>query len=469
MGTVNSYSTLTPKQASIAINPLGTINGTLGEGVGGYRYSVCSYNFDVSHGDLRDGKGLKVFHDNLPSFTSPPKKAYFYKRFKDGGGIDDRILFYCQDTYVYEWQIGGNSLKKLASLKFASTPVCVCYNFNGEDVAIFSSTAGGMKIYDGNNVTSVSDAPTVSSMCVHNERLFVTDGSTDNSLWFSDDFDPTNWAISLSEAGFIDMSGFRGRLLKVVCFGGYVYVFRTYGITRVTAYGDQSEFSVVDLYVSSGKILEESITVCGDCILFFASDGLYRFDGLNAKRISDAYSEFINLTDEDVIGEYFDGRAYFLLSAKFDGVSERAVLNLDPKNYSEYYFIRGGNLVDLETVCGEGLYSLLLLSQNKAYALSQDGKIGQSVPQKSWLGKFGDFGVSATRKLLKEICFFSDADVSVTVNYDANKRTYSVKGKTTKTVLKPNLRGDRFSVRITATEAKNKISGLSLRFEYYDD
>ena len=110
-------------------------------------------------------------------------------------------------------------------------------------------------------------------MCVHGERLFLTDSSNHNSLWFSDDFDPTNWNVSLSEAGFIDMIGEKGRLLKVISFGGYIYVFRSYGITRVTAYGNQKSFSVADLFVSSGKIRGESITVCGDCVLFFASDG----------------------------------------------------------------------------------------------------------------------------------------------------------------------------------------------------
>ena len=33
---------------------------------------------------------------------------------------------------------------------------------------IFSDAVGNMKIYDGNNVSSVTGAPSVSSMCVHN-------------------------------------------------------------------------------------------------------------------------------------------------------------------------------------------------------------------------------------------------------------------------------------------------------------
>ena len=42
---------------------------------------------------------------------------------------------------------------------------------------IFSSDGGDMKVYDGENVSLVTGAPSVSSMCVHNERLFLTDGA----------------------------------------------------------------------------------------------------------------------------------------------------------------------------------------------------------------------------------------------------------------------------------------------------
>lgn len=468
---MRNYSYKKPNGARVTVNPVGEVNLKTGEGVGGYAYSVCSYNFDLSRGDMRDGVGIADLQPTVGNTPSKPLKVYFYKRFNpSSGACDDRIMTYCADGYIYERSVSGGSLSKVAGLHFNSAPAGECYNFNGEDVIIFSCKSGGMLIYNGLSVTAAPTAPTVSSMCVHGERLFLTDGAENNSLWFSDDFDPTNWNISLSEAGFIDMSGFRGRLLKVISFGGYLYVFRSYGITRVTAYGDQNGFSVSDLYVSSGKIYENSVTVCGDCVLFFASDGLYRFDGLSAKRISDPYRDFIDFSFDAVKGVYFNGRAYFIMRMKFEDENAVCLLRLDPKNYADYYFVRGAEISDMVVIGGENSYKLCLLSSDGRLSELADTATAYGVPlTKAWLGKLGDFGLPAKRKLLEKLSLYSDGDINVVVTADDRKYAYAVAGKPCKSELRPLVTGDRFSVKITSKELNAKVVGLTLAFRYYDE
>lgn len=466
---MRAFSYIYPRSAKISVNPVGEVNGRIAEGAGGYAYSVCSYNFDLSRGDMRDGKGFAPLSPTLV-LPSPCRRIYFYKRFSAGGAVDDRVLFYCDDGYVYERKIGGGTVKKITDLHFSDEPSCVCYNYNGEDVAILSSAGDGMKIYDGTTVTEVDSAPSVSSMCIHGERLFLTDGSENNSLWFSDDFDPGNWNVSLSEAGFIDMSGFRGRLLKAIAFGGYVYVFRTYGITRVYAYGDQSSFSVADLFVSSGKIRGDSITVCGDSVLFLASDGLYRFDGLSTVRISDAYRDFLDLGYEYAKGAFYNGRAYFVLRDNYGGANTECLLTVDPKNYADYYFIKGAKPADIAVIGGETAYKLVIATTDgEVLEQSDDGRINGVAAEKIWLGKFGDFGITATRKLLGEVSFYTDGNVTVEINADGAVRSYFVAGKKTRSVIRPDIRADRFSVKIKSTEVNARVVGLTLRLSYYDD
>ena len=273
-----------------------------------------------------------------------------------------------------------------------------------------------------------------------------------------------------SEAGFIDMIGEKGRLLKVISFGGYIYVFRSYGITRVTAYGNQKSFSVADLFVSSGKIRGESITVCGDCVLFFASDGLYRFDGLSAVRISDAYKESIDFSFGKVRGAYYNGRAYFVVKAVFEGESENCLFNVDPKNYSEYYFIKGGKPVDVTVAGGVNDYELLLASGDGKILRLTDECATAGVPNtKIWLGKFGDFGFTAKRKLLSEISFYSATALQIEVSADGRTKVYGVKGKIERQIIRPNLTADRFSVKVKCTEKGARVVGLTLKLRYYDD
>ena len=464
---MNGYSYASPKSRKITVNPLGEINGKTGEGVGGYGYSVASYNFDTSKGDLRDGKGFSAINAFLPYAA---KRIYYYRRISGEDAVLDAVLVWCGDGYIYSLKLAGGTPVKLAALYFTKEPTAVNYNFNGEDVMIFSSENAELKIYDGTNVITVSSAPKVESMCVHGERLFLTDSSNHNSLWFSDDFDPTNWNVSLSEAGFIDMIGEKGRLLKVISFGGYIYVFRSYGITRVTAYGNQKSFSVADLFVSSGKIRGESITVCGDCVLFFASDGLYRFDGLSAARISDAYKESIDFSFGKVRGAYYNGRAYFVVKAVFEGESENCLFNVDPKNYSEYYFIKGGKPVDVTVAGGVNDYELLLVSGDGKILRLTDECATAGVPNtKIWLGKFGDFGFTAKRKLLSEISFYSATALQIEVSADGRTKVYGVKGKIERQIIRPNLTADRFSVKVKCTEKGARVVGLTLKLRYYDD
>ena len=96
MGNLKRISYAAPFTATVTVNPLGEVSSERGDGVGGYNYSACSYNFDVSHGDLRCCKGFKRY--GVPDYPAKPLKIYFYKRFNAAGEVDDRILFYCANN-----------------------------------------------------------------------------------------------------------------------------------------------------------------------------------------------------------------------------------------------------------------------------------------------------------------------------------------------------------------------------------
>ena len=92
---------------------------------------------------------------------------------------------------------------------------------------IVTSPTDEMLVYNGvDEAYRVAQAPKISSMTVHYERLFATSTGESNQIWFSKELDPINWDINLESAGFIEMNDERGALLKVMSFLDYVYVFR---------------------------------------------------------------------------------------------------------------------------------------------------------------------------------------------------------------------------------------------------
>ena len=112
---------------------------------------------------------------------------------------------------------------------------------------------------------------------------------------------------------------FLSPLNRVVSFNDYVYVFRDFGVARVSAYGDQTNFSVSQLFISSAKIYGNSVCVCGDRIMFLSRDGIMSFDGYTTQKLNlGIESLLINVTNENCSSLYYNGKYYLALKLNFD-------------------------------------------------------------------------------------------------------------------------------------------------------
>ena len=394
---------------------------------------------------------------------------YFYNRKNyEKGESDDRIIVCTDDGEVYTCPAKGGEFQPIAGLYFTQQPDGVCYNYNGKDVIFLSSEKDGLIVYDGESWQRVEGAPPITSMCIHSERLFITSGGVDGALWFSDDFDPTNWTVSLSEAGFIDLGKDRGEMLCVLPLGSHLFVFTSFGVSRVTAYGDQTEFSVSHLLVSCGKIYKHTVMHCGDCIMFFASDGLYRFDGYNAVRVSDPWFNLVDPNPDWVKGVYFNGYAYFLLNFIIDGEYESGVLMVKP-NGSDSVILLMGMVSDIAVVKSDDEYKLLAyerLYRSICECKENEGYFGKKLAM-AWHSKRSDFGVSAKIKRLTEISFNSNLPVDLVVEADGKEYAYALNPKKGKCVVKPNIYGNEFAFIIKVLGVKAEISGFEIEFSYY--
>ena len=443
-------------------------------------YASELINFSCVSGALKDGGGVKPatlgVSANIPYVPgSSPKRLYYFKTYNEtAGSYEDLLLIFCLSEdggYVYK----ANLTKKTAfsrvnDLFFSSVPTAVRYTYNGKNVIIFSADGENMKIYDGETVETVSDAPAVTSTCIHGERLFATEAGEKTALWFSDDFDPANWDISLSEAGFIDLKDERGSLLKVVEFGGYVYVFRTYGITRVTAYGDQTEFAADGLSASSGKIYGDSVTCCGDKIIYLAEDGFYCFAGGAPQRFLSRFDEyFAGVDNSGAKGVYYNGELFVILKANFpeSGV-KNAVLRYNFATKSAVFLV-GFNVSDMVVIDGETDYKLIMIAGKNALGEFQKKSdyFGASV-EKVWRGGFCDLGKPEAEKTISGISLFADKKTTVLIKSERGEKTVVFGGDDKDVFKKVSLKGKAFSFTIKNSQAESKTARLKIHFEYGD-
>ena len=428
-----------------------------------------SYNFNYSSGVLKRGVGIKVFNSfNVTGLGgNSPLALYFYKRYDHLlEKTVEKIIYYCSDKRLYSADVLGGGFTKISDVTFDEKPLAISYNYMDSDVMLFASKLGELYYLNDTVLYKIDGAPKITSLCVHKERIFVTTGGEGTSLWFSDDFNPTNWVVSLNEAGFIDFQDEYGKLLKAVSFLDYVYVFREYGISRVTAYGDQESFSADSLFGRQGKIYGDSVTDCGDFIIMLTTSGIYQFNGLDTAKILSEYDDMILGVDNSLAKGVYVGNVFYLqMQMSFDGKIEKVLLVYDTVKKSSYV-ARYLNLVDLAFFAGSVNDAICLVSSKKyPCKLSNKGSSILDPLVKEWISPYYDFGVSSKLKRLYKLSLYTKESITLTVECDNKKLTYNFSGGGTQEIY-PALQGELFRISIKSTTQSPEIYNLTVYVEY---
>ena len=437
-------------------------------------YAVRSYNTAFKAGALKSGFGIKraVFEGvNSPSFDIEgvnAKALFYYKKYDENAEhYLDFLLIYGDDGNFYKCVLNKEDCFTLVQdLRFDEIPSAVNYRYNGKDVIIFS-LGRSSKVYDGERVVYINDAPGITSTCIHNERLFATEGGQKTTLWFSDDFNPLNWTVSLEDAGYIDLRDDRGSLLKVLSFDGYLYVFRNYGITRITAYGDQAAFSVDGVTASASRIIPESICICGDRIIYLAEDGFYSFSGGTPVRILEKL-DGLNFNDKSTArAKFYRGKYYCMvtLSNKY-GKPFQAIVCYSLKDGS-FTIGSGLNVTDFIVMEGENEHKLLFIcGDNRAIGeLSDKSECFTRGISKTWESGESDLGI-AKEKMLTKLFILSESQIKVTIESEIAKRDLTFNGSKKLQAVPVGLRGERFSFFIQCDVPECYLSYLGAEVEY---
>lgn len=404
-------------------------------------------NFDVTDGALTDGYGI----ESSPRFEGKSGLSLWrFTRYDPDAEKYVACDMYC-DTAGKVHYNDGTGWKELYGVTFTSAPSAVGYRLYGDDSILMTSPTDKMYVWDGVSAPRrVDDSPYITSMVLHYERMFATTAGESNAVYFSDDLDPTNWNdTDLTEGGFIQLLDERGKLLKVVDFINYVYVFREYGISRLTAYADQEDFNAVNLYVAGGKIYEGGVCACGDIIMLTGADGLYSFDGYSATRKLRAM-KFKASPEASAV--YSDGKYYLAACVDGDGGVNDSLVVYD---------------------ISEGTFSVSSLPvkrlcklDGEVFAVLYDGRIGKvnkcgalfgEPLGKLWESGVSDFGTPDI-KTVSEITLRTDGAITVTVECDGKAREFAVSGGEGIKRFRPGISGRTIRFRISSQEAGTRVA-----------
>ena len=448
-----------------------------------YKTAKMSYNFDVKKGALTNGYGFKELslpkaltlgERTLLTPNEPIKKMWIYKYFYDEHqAFEPELIFLTESGKVYFACVHDESPYTLPitdEVIFTSIPNAVNYNLNSTDTLIFCSEQDGMWKYALNQgITKVENAPAIISMCLHYERLFAVVGGEQSRLAFSANLDPTDWSEDLSSGGFIEMQDERGRLTKVVSFNDYVYVFREYGVSRVSAYGDQTDFSVSHLFISSVKLYGETVTVCGNKILLLARDGIHSFDGYSTKKLQLGIDElFKNTENDNACAVYFKNK--FLLACKLNfndgekigceaydgGYTNNALLEIDLST-NELSITRGVDIASMLVIDDKNVAKVAVCFNGehscKLGEITNDGLLFDIPLKKCWLSPKSNLGYPTKVKQIKECFIKTKTPCKIKVSTEKQTKEFYVKGSEISQRVKLNMFGEQVQVGFESEEA----------------
>lgn len=450
------------------------VNGEVDENLLTVSYAKYSYNFNYESGVLTNSVGVDYLDYEGNRYALPkgvyPIKIYFYDRYDVIlGKKDERLIVYASDKAFYYIKLtNSDGFKLFDGLTMENAPKGINYNYDGQDVFILSKDGEGLIIINGDEYQDVELTPSVSSMCMHAERLFITTKTDKKTVWFSDDFDPSNWQISIDKAGYITLEDDLGDMLNVLSFHGYVYLFRSYGISVITAYGNQEEFYTNSISVSHGRIYENTPTDCGDYVIYLTDDGLYRFNGSTSTKIMTEIDNYI-VNAENAKGCFSGGKYYLICDMKFENDDvERGVLVYDVKS-KQSHILRYIPIIDFCKLNGETRRILASAKNvNEILILNDSGKFLNKTLRKVWQSAFSDFQIDKKRKRLEKMSVDIEGNIYLKIQTESQSKLFLLKGRGRKEIF-PNLLGDKFSFTISSNYSKVKVSKPILYFSYFKE
>ncbi len=457
-----------------------------------HKQAKLVFNYASKNGALKTGHGFRslTLPWEYPEYAETDYRVmqeytnegitnlWHYRYYNQTQNKRNHLILYTISTgQVCFWYVTGmfENSNLVPNVTFTSVPVGINYRLNGQDKLILCSATDGMYVLDQQaTIQHFEDAPKLVSMCLHYERLFAITEGERIELVFSANLDPTCWDYTLDDAGFIQMIDERGSMCSVISFNDYVYVFRDYGVARVSAYGAQEEFSVSQLFVSSVKIYGGTVTSCGDRVMFLAKDGIHVFDGSSTtKLVLGIETLFEDVDNENARGLFYNGKYYLACKLNYDdgesigceaysgGYVNNTLIEYDLKT-GEVSLTRGvdiKNMISLE----EGEISRLIACFNgehktKIGELTNDGKVFGTALPKVWISPYSNLGYPNKTKQIREVVLKSKYDCNIKIRTDAEEKTYAVKGSEVTQRVKTNVKGELVEISFITNGADAEIS-----------
>lgn len=432
------------------------------------------YNFISKDGTLKSGYGFKdiampTSETNLDDEVviklrgNEIKKIWQLKWYSDGEDRNKYYLFYFNDEakVCYDNIFNTRFASFILNTSFTQTPYVAYYRYDMEDAILLSGEGGNLTIISAGEMYTNENAPRIISCCRHYGRLFAITAKERGTLVYNEDPDVLNWADDKTKD--LDFSDERGDLNRIISFNDYLFIFRDFGITKISIYGSEEEFEINHIYKSDSHIYPNSIAQSGENIYFLEGNKIKVFNGSTVKNVNiDCLSVLDGCDNRYAYGECFCGKYYLACRGNFKegkvgcemsegGYKNNLLVVLDIiSNHID--IVRGVDINELLALNNK-FKSKLIACFNNEYKnrigeLTQDGMIFGTKLGAYWESGVTDFNEHGKLKRVKSFLIKSANDCKITITSERTSKTFSLKGKASIQNIRANVLGKQFVVKI---------------------
>lgn len=441
---------------------------------------ATSYNFSLDKGVLSSDFGIQDFAmptspnkletDTVIPIDGKVKRMWSFTWYSTGNDVLNYYLFYFNDEnkLVYENLFNVRPFRFTVATEYTSTPVGVAYRIDHNDYMIFSTKEGQVYVYGNGYNKYLPDAPKFISICAHDELLFALSATERHSLVFSDNKNILEWQDDTAK--HIEFSDERGNLNKLISFDNYLYIFRDFGITRITSFSMEGDYNAQNIYLSTSYIHPGSIAYDGENAYFLTDDGFYSFDGNNVRKI-DFVTNGLHLNSCNAA--CYQSKYYLAcrkdyadkIGCETGEFTNNVVLIYDTQS-GTIEFVRGIDVNQILPILNPLKCKLALCfngeNENRIAEVTNGSKFFDENVQRLWESVQSDLGLGDSDKKLE--CFFvkTNGDVKISFIGDKGSKTHILGGSEKLQRIKCGLNFKTLKVKIESSSEDIKISNFQI-------
>lgn len=485
---------ITSKTKTLLINDFSKLN--CGKDNSNEIYTSTIYNMDNRKSNLVGNLGLKTLtvpkyndlslgefelkYDNL-GLTSFDKVMYFKQYFATSGDTTHRLLIHGNDNKIYlnEMFCGVKTFSWAFDLTFTKSPEVLAYKKNELDAIIMSG--GGKSVVWATNQTprEITGVPDITSMCIYNEVLYCTIVGENFKIWYTTNLDPESIGTESSSTKFITLGDERGACRKVITFKENIYVFRDYGISKLNVYA-KSEPTYSQIYLSDSIIYSNTVTVCGDMVLFMTRDGLYRFNGVNVTKISVLDNLISSKVNNNAVATVLQNKYYLALKIDFnDGqqvlceseedFKNNALIVLDLEDYS-FQVMRGVDIRSMLALKADVVEKVVVVfnskDKEKIAEITDDGKYFGEILPKFYSSNYV-MQEDLSKITIRNLNIDASANIKVKIITDLGSKTFTTY-KNGINEFQTILPCSKFKIEISSSQNLPYINLIKLKYVVHD-